>query len=235
MEEFHRFAATVQPEVIALQEISPINGEPQVNRIAGSLGYELHYAPSGTWKGREEGLAILTRHSPAVVDVAELPRAKDDMSRVALAAILPERQEFPEVVVLNTHLAFQRKDGRARELQINACLTFAKRMMGDRRELVLCGDLNNFPGEHILEEVLQSRLVRLHSCWEKYDVGTGQHETFSKDNPWTLPELWPGRVVDHIFVSSGLRINSCEIVLTGTDGWQPVSDHFGVLADITRR
>lgn len=232
MRELGQFVEVLLPDVMAFQEVSLVGGQPQTEVIARSFGYSSSYARSGTWKGREEGLATLTRLPSISSEIVALPEAKGDMSRIALAVILSGHNSLSEIAVVNTHLAFQRRHRHARLRQIRACLTFAAKVMEARRGLVLCGDLNNFPGEKIVEEVMERGPVKFQSCWTKYDTESGPPETFSSNNPWAAQELFPGRTIDHVFVSPSMLIERCMIVLRGTDGWHPVSDHFGVLTEI---
>jgi hypothetical protein len=64
-------------------------------------------------------------------------------------------------------------------------------------------------------------------AWEAAGGG-GAGVTFSSANPWTGSARWPDRRLDYVLVSGELAVDACAVVLTGDDGWGPVSDHYGV-------
>jgi exonuclease III len=56
------------PDVVALQEISPYHSTLQSDWIATQSGYQhVYYSRNGYWRGREEGLAILTNLDSSIL------------------------------------------------------------------------------------------------------------------------------------------------------------------------
>lgn len=237
MTRLEEYLAQTRPDIIALQEISPINGIPQSDLLAKKLGYISHYIYSGTWYGREQGLAILTLANSRVDRVISLTNVPEDMQRVAAAAVIPASQSMPELVVINTHLAYPINQTTSRLSQMKECLRMAEEIAHEgTRSVVLCGDLNEHAGGAVTESIEKDSDLKLLDCWLAFHPESEIGHTFACGNPWADDKLWPGRRIDYIFISSQtLQPCACDLVLTDKDGWGPVSDHYGVLTQVEAR
>lgn len=234
MAKLEEYLAWIRPDIITLQEISPVDNIPQSNQLAKSLGYISHYTYSGMWQGREQGLATLTRVDSRVEEVISLTEAPNDMPRVAVAVIVSTSLSKSEIAIINTHLSFHIDQGAFRQSQMRECLLLADRVArGGARGVMLCGDFNEDSGGVVTELIRADASLKLLDCWTACHPESDAGHTFARENLWADSTLWPGRRIDYIFVSSQrFRPISCNLVLTGVDGWGPVSDHYGVLAHV---
>jgi endonuclease/exonuclease/phosphatase family metal-dependent hydrolase len=223
------FLKRVRPDVVCLQEISPIDGIPESTRIAESSSYEHHfYSLPGEWEGRVEGLATLTRLPATLIGVTFLPDSPGDLHRILLRVSVRVNQNR-RIEVANTHLAFRAAAGQDRAIQ---AVNIARVLSEDKRELgesqILCGDLNDEPLSSAVQSLLTDTRLNLVDAWQVIHAEE-RGETFSGANTWASRDLNPGRRIDYVFVERTLRVESCDIVL---DSAEPVSDHYGVLCRV---
>jgi endonuclease/exonuclease/phosphatase family metal-dependent hydrolase len=207
------------PDVVALQEDRRAGTRLQSATIAARAGYPFVHtirATSDPWP--EEGLAVLTRRPSRPWPATVLPRL-----RVLQRVVLRCPWGTPRVVIANTHLAHRRSDGAYRLEQTRIVCGVLGRSLG-RMPVVLCGDLNDEPRSETVETFRRAGMT---DAWDAAGGGRAG-VTFSSANPWTGSARWPDRRLDYVLVSGELGIEACAVVLTGADGWGPVSDHYGV-------
>jgi endonuclease/exonuclease/phosphatase family metal-dependent hydrolase len=146
---------TLDPDVICLQEVRPLDGARGTTTaevLAGELGMAAHYAVAVQWEdgahaklpAGHEGLAIVAK---SIVDARVLPLPEP---RVADARILLSAQVATDggpIWVHTTHLHYRLDDGLAREHQVLA-VDEAIRDFGRGNTdspQILCGDMNELP------------------------------------------------------------------------------------------
>ena len=234
MSELVRFLRHATPHIVALQEVSRTSdGERQSRMIANEAGYDLEdYVRSGDWDGREEGLAVLTRVPSSKSDPITLPLASDNMPRVAQVVRADVGGTIGPVDVVNTHFSFPPKDTFGRLAQATTLIQkIRSHYVQHGRPIILCGDLNDDPKSAPVQRLFGDPQFRLRDAWDVNPSKQGL--TYASSNEWARPELGLDRRIDYVAVSETLTVDWCTLTLTGKDGWKPVSDHYGVLAQIS--
>lgn len=223
MENLSVFLGAEVPDVICFQEVSPINGVPQIDKILNQNGYTYEYRMSGIWQGREEGLAIATRHRIGSFVSIRLPNkdAWHDMQRLLVSSDII--LEGKKISFYNTHLAFHINSESARRTQVKIILEYISKNQSPDDYIVLCGDLNEDPNVNNIYPIIVNDGLGFLDSWE------GGNNTFSSDNQYVEARLWPNRRIDYIFYSPNMTLQS-RAVMTETDGFHLCSDHFGVIA-----
>jgi endonuclease/exonuclease/phosphatase family metal-dependent hydrolase len=227
-----------KPDVVVLQEVSYFANLLQCNYIGSMTNYEyIHYLKSGFWQGVEEGIAILTKNKSEIIVKESLPSSSDDMPRKLLVAqICLDKDGVSNCYVANTHLAFRATDGELRLRQVCQILTSLQKYGKNKENLIIiCGDLNDTPQSLPVRRLFCNNKIELFDAWVLNNGQDNDGHTFAKENSWALPELAPGRRIDYIAVSGNALVKSCKIVMTGHDGWAPVSDHYGLFTIINKR
>lgn len=228
MERLLRFLRAVKPDLVALQEVSLYRGIAQSVWIAKEADYRYeHYSRCGDWRGREEGLAVLSKHPIRMQSFNRLPDG-DAMPR-CIQRIRVTAPDNRECMLLNTHLSYPPGAGAFR---LRQAVAIGDLIASDpSRYLVLCGDLNDSPDSSPLQQLLADDRFSLRDAW-RIAGSVGEPFTFSSDNPWAAADLLPGRRIDYVLTGPGFKIISCRAVLTVADEWGIVSDHYGVLASM---
>lgn len=235
------FLAAERPDVVAVQEVSPYLGHPQVEELASSSGYTWVYERAGEWQGREEGLAILARGGVLErLEGVKLPAAEADPQRIVLICLYDRAfVEMPgtsPVIIANCHLSYRAHHHNERVAQARAAmLAIAQVRQRLGCPVVVCGDLNEDPGGPAVEIFLTNAALPLKDAWTEAHPGDDGH-TFARDNDWADPGLVPGRRIDYVLHSPDLRPTEARLVLTGrTEALVDAraSDHFGVVVQFT--
>jgi endonuclease/exonuclease/phosphatase family metal-dependent hydrolase len=230
-----RFLRHAAPDIVALQEISPTcDGEPQSQMIAIEAGYrDAHYVKSGDWRGREEGLAVMTRMTSFQSRHITLPTARDDMRRIAQVVRVDIGGTIGSLYIVNTHFAFRPSDTLGRLAQAETLIeSMRSEYMKHGRPIILCGDLNDGPESAPVRRLFEDSQLHLNDAW-LVNGSTNLGWTLASSNRWARSELGLDRRIDYVAVSEALTVEECTLVLTGKDGWGPVSDHYGILARIS--
>lgn len=228
------FLCAENPDIVFLQEVSPRGpaGRLQFEDFSPTLRCRRYsaYRKSGLWKGREEGLAILSSHELINVQSKTLPLAPADMPRQLLTAFV--LVDGNKLLLANTHLAFSLQATAARSAQVQACLQYISIARAtDAIGIVFAGDFNSVPESSPIEQVL-SGANRLVDPFRPMNIARGLY-TFGSTNPLADPILGTDRWIDYIFVSDGLSVVRADRVLDRVGGnghW--ASDHFGLLVDV---
>ncbi|HEY4182672.1 MAG TPA: endonuclease/exonuclease/phosphatase family protein [Kofleriaceae bacterium] len=240
--------AGLAPDVVCLQEVWPHGGRTTAHAIADALGMQVHYAPSVTWDGGEEGLAILAKKIEATASLAlPEPRLKD--ARQLLSAQVATAGG--PIWIHTTHLHYRLDDGVAREKQVLAIDAAIRAHRTDTSPpQILCGDMNATPDSDEMRflrglTTLDGRRTHFQDAWlrlhRETQPGDGPDEgiTWSSENEHTRPlrSLDIDRRIDYVYVTSRKKdgrgtVHRCGVVLTGREDGVCASDHYGVCADV---
>jgi endonuclease/exonuclease/phosphatase family metal-dependent hydrolase len=216
-----------QPDLICLQEVSMISGEPQVDSILRSLEFKYRYYGTGIWEGRDEGLILAWKSDWDLIDSTfiNLPHRDPDMSRGIAAARLS--LDDKDVLIATTHLAYRICDRDLRVAQAESAVTHLYSEYEcylDR--LILCGDLNDTPSSGI-SQIFAERLA-LYDAQGR--VGMGDEVTFSSHNFYVDPELVPDRRIDYVMPSNSIPLSGFKLALNSPDAL--ASDHYALISDL---
>lgn len=234
MDKFIRYLNVSRPDVIALQEVSPMASLRQSDYIASKANYPfVHYVRNGDWRNREEGLAVLTRFKCSRSEIIRLPLAEGDMPRSLQCLELILDQANSPILILNTHLAYHINARVGRTKQISMAIEALNDLVKYRAlPVIFCGDFNDTPDSEPVRMLFSQSNPALRDAWLAAGNQSEGH-TFAKDNPWASPELWPGRRIDYIGVSEEVNVHSCYLAMTPSDNWGLASDHYAVIAELS--
>ncbi|NUP06820.1 MAG: EEP domain-containing protein [Polyangiaceae bacterium] len=210
--------ASLDCDVIGIQEIDvhrPRSGAiDQLTLIARRLGYQAVFGPA--WECDVNGAygnAVLSRFP--IVESCTHPLPEHSGRRCEPRSLMEVRVETPrgEITVWNTHLGVR---GFEREAQGRALIDRAHEVLAsDDAPLVLLGDLNARPGApfmralgHVLSDSRRASGARAP----------------------TYPAWWPILALDHIFVSSPLRV--VDLRTDRTSLGAVASDHLPLAATV---
>jgi endonuclease/exonuclease/phosphatase family metal-dependent hydrolase len=239
------------PDVIAMQEVRPMDGAARGRTTAGhlavALGLQHVYEPAVPGQGEEgaeEGLAILSRHPIAEHRVTRLPVPRPGEARILLSAGIDA--PCARVWLHCTHLHYRLDDGVARERQVVA-IDEAMRDLGagepDAPVHVLCGDFNATPDSDEIRFLrglttlagrrtfYQDAFARVHPGEDGFTWCTEVGEARARRSiDWD-------RRLDYVFVSARRKdgrgtVLDARVVLGERHDGTAASDHHGVLADI---
>ena len=238
-----RELATLEPDIIALQEVSQSRRHGNVpERIARSLGLHVIFAPAterifGFWPldqlivglmGFKEGSAILSRFPIVASDVYDLPRCQDWLDpRILLRAELST--PWGPLQIFTTHTA----RGDECQMQRVGELVREHRSTGPA---LLMGDFNTPESSRVVASLREeASFVDAFRSANPDAPGPTVWQRIKMERPTA------SRRVDFIFVLSGREsttgVRSSRVVLDrpgrlpdGTPLWP--SDHYGVFAEI---
>jgi len=171
---------SVDPDIVALQEVDFKTNRSKKYDIAAELGYRTKMAPlfgaSMPYDGGEYGNAILSKRSIISSEKIALPGMKGTEPRSALT-ITTLTESGDTVVFISTH--FSNEDERSRVLQAQKINELVK---GSRYPAILAGDLNALPGSKSIETLKEE--------WRVTDA--------SKEPSFTYPPNKPEKKIDYI-------------------------------------
>lgn len=236
--------ADLQPDVITLQEVALPENSAQW--LADQLGgYCVSFCPRTHHKGREEGIAILSRYP--IVREATL----DLQTQNRVAQLIEINFKTRSLIVANAHLFWWPGESIERDQQARLILKWLNDVSSEAA-IVLCGDFNATPRTNaitIMRERFASAYATRHGGEPEYTCPTplavGTIAT-SRDGLRAIRRVivsvaanrtlkpWRG-TLDYIFVNQHVQVIDCEVVLT-----QPSpanlkiypSDHFGLMATL---
>ena len=238
----------LQPDVVALQEAVKTDGYDQVTDLLGS-GYHVVHQSGRSTDG--VGASIASRWPLGEVLEADLhvtSRLDPSQRWIGSAAAAEVLTPDPVGPLLFVHHkpSWQRGFEYERELQAAAAARFVERFVGGRNaHVVLAGDFDATPDASSVRfwqgrQSLGGVSVCYRDAWESTHPGEPGH-TFTPRNPLVAGGEMPlelGRRIDYIMVRCGdhgptLEVTACERIFDeAVDGvW--VSDHFGVVADLS--
>ncbi len=209
--------------VVGLQEVSRgqliSSSTDQFTLLKEALGFEY-----GAFFGTTDpswGNAILSRYPIVSVERQYLPQVGTPLRRGYLAVVLDVEGE--EMLFISTHLQHV-NDSAAHSIDPEADLypvhheqiAVILREWGGRRPAILVGDFNARPGWRQLDELLAAGWL---DAWDQAGVGPG----------YTSNAADPQYRIDYIFQTTDLATVDAGVIIS------QASDHFAVVADITRR
>ncbi|PJF48945.1 MAG: endonuclease/exonuclease/phosphatase family protein [Chloroflexi bacterium] len=230
-----RELAELQPDVIALQEVSlPHNNAEWLADQLG--GYTVHTSPKTGALAKREAVAMLSRLPVEGCHTLSLVA----QSRVAQAVRL--RVGDRPIVIVNGHFMFHVYDHIKRTRQVQRVLNWL-RLAAASYPVVVCGDFNATP------EMRTIRMMK-ESFSSAYEVAHGREPEYTCPTPLVYrfhaarkglslvgnliahrqPEPWRG-TLDYIFVDDNFHVRSCEVVLNTPASSDPTlypSDHVGL-------
>lgn len=214
-----RVIAAENVDAVALQELDVerprSGGHDQPQALADQLGMHVLFASARDCEGGRYGNAVLSRYPIEQVRSACLPRVKDNLEPRALQWVrlaAPARS----VNVLNTHLGLDR-----RERMLHAETMLGRDWIAQASCLgatVLCGDFNAMPRSLVYQKLTGSlRDAQLLVPHRRTALAT-------------FPSLLPLMRIDHVLVSSDVKVRRCSVVR----GWQArvASDHLPIVAEL---
>jgi endonuclease/exonuclease/phosphatase family metal-dependent hydrolase len=243
-----RALAELSPDVVALQEVTRLDGFDQAVELLGP-SYEVVHHPGASDDG--VGACLGSRWPVSAVDVLDLTGVPGSWGLPWAATVAVEvAAPAPWGPLLFVHhKPNQHLDGEVvRERQAVAAARFVDSLVGDRHDLpvVLLGDFDATPDSAGVRfwtgrQSLGGMSVRYDDAWAMTRPDDAGH-TFTPLNPLvragTMPST-PGRRIDYVMVRGGshgplLEAAECGLVLDRPvdDVW--ASDHFGVYADLRR-
>lgn len=233
----------LRPDVVALQEVQEVPGSlpNTAARLASSLNLNFVFAPTVSFRGGHEGLAIMSGLPIETHGIFELPHATPAERRILLSVRLSTTKG--PLWVHTTHLNYRPQHGREREDQVMAIDDHLRTCTPENPQ-ILMGDFNARPDADEIRwlrglTTLGGRRTFFQDAWEtQHPADPGI--TWAARNPGTAPLAFLGldRRLDYVFVSPRRRdgrgrILDCQIVLDRPDaaGVFP-SDHFAVMVDV---
>jgi endonuclease/exonuclease/phosphatase family metal-dependent hydrolase len=214
----------LRPDIVCLQEASrdPQSARSQSEQIA-------EYCNLAHCVEKDE-LSILCRYPVVGSESTSLPEFAGDWPRlVLLVEFLIERRPL---LVANTHLAYRPEMVQERKAQTETLLAAIKRYRsaGKMRTKILCGDFNDVPNSPAVRLVLDCD-EGFHDAYARCRPNSHGF-TYSCQNPFVDPSSTQDQRIDYIFASGDLVPKDCNVVFDGSNGFDFVSDHFGVFCNL---
>jgi exodeoxyribonuclease-3 len=232
----------LRPDVVCLQEVTPITAEPWLERLA-EAGLSGAIAPLPAAREGSRPLAVLTasRDSLELVPVADVPWPE----RVLAARVGP-------LEVVNVHSPISPKPKLAKVRTHEAVFEHLRSGAGPR---VVLGDLNTPRKEHADGSVwtfARDRYGRLRAeRGERWDAAEsalirgleadGFRDAFrelngfdSKEPTWEWPRWGGGYRLDHLIASAEVEVSECSY----RHDWRRedrLSDHSALVAELSVR
>jgi endonuclease/exonuclease/phosphatase family metal-dependent hydrolase len=233
--------AALSLDVIALQEVTDPLGYCTAHWLARSLeGYELFVCPKSGWGRKCEGIALLSRLPVVRHEILDL------QGQQRTAQFVEVRVCGGAVVVANVHLHWPPGLHEARLRQVGRLLAWLE-SSAPSTAVVVCGDFNAVPGSKAID-VMKERFTSAHEAVHGREpdhtcptplvyggkvrgpITRGLLRLFSN----TPGGTWRG-TLDYIFVSEGVQVLACDVVLDRPSPDDPglyASDHFGLAATL---
>lgn len=237
-----RQLASLNPDVMGLQEVILMTGEYEVDQaadIVSDMGY--HIACGRAVDAKPWGLcnAIVSRFPIVRSLVFSLP-GTDEARSVVFAEI---DTPFGQLPFFSTHLNWRFDEGHIRTQQVRALASFVDSVAprGDRSKLpaVVVGDFNAEPDADEIRFMrgltgLGGSCVYYADCFGTVGEG-GDGITFARRNPFAAPLREPDRRIDYVFVrreepQDPLAPRSARVCFDEETDGVMASDHFGVVA-----
>jgi endonuclease/exonuclease/phosphatase family metal-dependent hydrolase len=215
----------LRPDIVCLQEVDrdPKSRWSQSELIAKMCSH--------THVVEDSGLAIVCSIPVVHSGHAPLPEFPGDFPRQILSAqlLIEERP----LLVTNTHLAYPPEMIQERKKQAEMLLASIKSSTERGTAKILCGDFNDVVDSPAVKAVLDSEQDFRDVFAECNPNSPGF--TYACRNPyvdrsWTIDER-----IDYIFANRDLVLQECSVVFDGNNGFDFVSDHFGVFCRLAFR
>ncbi|WP_395108545.1 endonuclease/exonuclease/phosphatase family protein [Actinomadura sp. SCN-SB] len=206
-----------------------------------SLGGALdlpHHAFAGS---PESGIAILSRWPLTGIEHRDLGAPGRQAGDQGLTLFARASGPRGPVQAIGAVLGWKLGHSHRRQEQVRDLGAFVREKADRDAPVVVGGDFNADPDSdeirmHTGRAAVTAPGVVFYDAWEVAGDGT-PGATWSRDNPWTRPVLWPDRRIDYIFSAwprPGGAGHPVRCALLGTEpvGGVVPSDHYGVLADL---
>lgn len=228
MTQLRRFLHESSPGILTFQEVARVNGIPQVHDVIHALDYRCFYLNTRTTPLGSDGLAICARGEMVDYRTVDLPVRRRGQPRAGQVVTIHD--SAVEFTVVNTHLSYDPEDQEIRRAQVEVLLNALSRA---DMPLIFCGDLNEVPAGRAISEIQGNIDVGLIDAWIAVGGTLVGGATFHHKNELLDASIRDHRRYDYIFVSSQIAVEWCAVVLTGMGELGPVSDHYGVLAELS--
>ena len=219
------------PDVLLLQEnsFSDLLKTDVASVVRSELGMNYRSTfHAGTWRGRDEGLAVITRQEHVVDLYVPLSEGEDGMGR-CLACVKLVCASRP-VRFATTHLAHYPSDNASRLRQAHQICDALRHLMSTgESSLVLGGDFNCSPCEEPAQ-ILRNGIVPLVDPFGADE--SAENWTFRADNPYAVPELGLNRRIDYLLFSKTVTCLKSEVLTPEKTGLRPWSDHSAIFIEI---
>lgn len=225
VEQVHK----TNPDILGIQESLPA----QVTYLVGKLtGYghagigrdENGSGESTTILFRRERFEITESHTFWLSDTPQhLSKGWDAaIRRICTYAKLIDRKTGQEMLVLNTH--FDHVGVEARKKSAELILLKIAELNTQNHPVILLGDFNATPDSEPIKllkgKMTEARVVAANVKRPQL----GSFNAFDSSKP-------ADRLIDHIFISSDLKVSNYEMLVESREGRYP-SDHFPVVAEL---
>jgi endonuclease/exonuclease/phosphatase family metal-dependent hydrolase len=233
--------AALSLDLIALQEVTDPLGTGTAHWLADALGgYEVFVCPKSGWGRRWEGIAVLSRLPVVRHEILSL------RSQQRTAQLVKVQVGGCPLVFVNGHFYWPPAVHGARVRQVRRLLAWVA-TVAPGMPVIVCGDFNATPGSPaiaLMKETFASAHEAAHGCEPRYTCPTplvcggrvrgpvtrGLLRLFSNapGEPWR-------DTLDYIFVSPGVRVLGCDLILDRSSSDDPslyASDHFGLAATV---
>jgi len=216
-----RVLATLQPDIVALQEVDVhrprTGGIDQAEAIARELGMAHHFHPAYRVMEEEYGDAILTARPSRMIRGGALPGI-GPLQRLEPRGALWASVHVGgvDVQVFNTHLGLR---GYERLAQVEAL--FGRDWIGSphcREPVILIGDFNAIPRSRVYGRITAH-------------LRDAQVIGATRRPKATFPSRLPFLRLDHVFVSRTIEVMRAETVRTQEA--RIASDHLPLFVDFT--
>lgn len=197
------------PDVVALQEVRHAQARGLARRLHWrAVWTRKHhpYSPVVWW--RTEGLSLMTPHAIAELTSVAISTGVSTWTfrhRVAMAATVARGSD--NLRIGNTHLETRSPDERIAQARRSVAI------MGDRRPVVVAGDLNAVDEAEVIREFGVLGLV---------DPGGDPSN----------PSICPTRRLDYVLVPEVADVTA-RLTPEGGEQWRELSDHLPVLVEFT--
>lgn len=219
-ERIARVIAQHEPDIVALQELDMNRARTgaidQPHIIAKYLEMMYHFHPSICVAEEQYGNAILSRFPIQVNFAGRLPMLPDKPNLEPRGAIWASINiDGNRIQVINTHLGL-----RSKEKLRQAEALLGEEWLGHHActgPTILCGDFNSRPNSRVCQRLTEN-LKDAQSILENHQP----HAT------WFSP--YPLSRIDHLFVSSDIKVLRAEVSKTELDRLS--SDHLPLIIDV---
>lgn len=195
------------PDVVALQEVRHAQATGLARRLHWrTVWTRKHhpYSPVVWW--RTEGLSLMTPHGITELTSVAISTGVSTWTfrhRVAMVATVARGTD--NLRIGNTHLETRSPDERIAQARRSAAI------IGDRRPVVVAGDLN---------AVDESEVIREFGVLGLVDPGGDASN----------PSIWPTRRLDYVLVPESADVTA-RLTPEGGERWHQLSDHLPVLVE----
>ena len=234
----------LDPDIVVLAEAWQTGEDSQCSRLGAELGLPHHAftgEPLDEGDAVSNGVAVMTRWP--IAQHADLMLGADSGGTASPLLFTELAGPRGPVQVFATCMYAWRPDQSAeRQACIRDLAGYVSKTQNKRAPVVVAGDFNADPDSDEIRMLTGRTDVPVpglvfHDAWEMTGDPRASGATWSNDNPWAVPVLWPPRRIDYIFTAWPRRGGRghpirCELVGTRPVSGLLPSDHYGILTDL---